>query len=723
MVQADILDVILRIQNLRRFQAGMRAAARDVRGVGAASRQAAIGQNKLAASSRAMLVAGKAARWGAAGLVLMAAESYKLSVNYEATMTRIATMTGTGRAEVDALKQSILDLAPATGHSPQELAEALYHIEAVGFRGAKALEAVKAAADGAAIGGSDLEATATALGAALRVDMKGAAHDARGAMAQLNAIAGAGNMSLQNLVHALGTGILPASKAAGLSLTNVGAALALLTDEGYPASSGAAQLGTALHFLYAPTNKARDALADLGLTQDDLVTAMNGPDGLMGALQLLETHLQSFSGGDRSKYLEQLGNILPGGRGRVLILLMNQLENYRMKIAQVEGTSKKFESNLVETHKTAKYRLHAAWGGLQKDLIELADTYRGPATSALVFGIGVLSVLANVLEGIPDSINWIKEAWEDIPGPLQVVIELVAILTAEFIAWKLAMIGWSIATGIAAAVMGALETAILGVMIAMDFLMANPLVLALALLIAVIILVVTHWKWFKNAALDAWHWIKQAGIDTAHWISRAWHNTLNWLKNAWRDTKDWIVNAANDVIDWFRENWDTLIMIIGGPFGFVVVQIVKHWKQIKRGARNAAHFVAETWEHAFNRIKRAADDTKDFLLHYTPLGITNRAMKMLHLPHFGGNAQGTQGWAGGPTVVGERGPELINLPQGASVIPTGQSYFEPRRHVPNPAPAGGSPKRVPEEHIHLHIDGREVTKVVNRRNADRKARK
>lgn len=35
----------------------------------------------------------------------------------------------------------------------------------------------------------------------------------------------------------------------------------------------------------------------------------------------------------------------------------------------------------------------------------------------------------------------------------------------------------------------------------------------------------------------------------------------------------------------------------------------------------------------------------------------------------GGNAEGTDNWRGGPTWVGEKGPELINLPRGAQVIP------------------------------------------------------
>lgn len=45
------------------------------------------------------------------------------------------------------------------------------------------------------------------------------------------------------------------------------------------------------------------------------------------------------------------------------------------------------------------------------------------------------------------------------------------------------------------------------------------------------------------------------------------------------------------------------------------------------------------------------------------------SMGGIPFPIIGGNAAGTDNWRGGPTWVGERGPEIINLPRGAQVIP------------------------------------------------------
>ena len=46
---------------------------------------------------------------------------------------------------------------------------------------------------------------------------------------------------------------------------------------------------------------------------------------------------------------------------------------------------------------------------------------------------------------------------------------------------------------------------------------------------------------------------------------------------------------------------------------------------------------------------------------------------------FGRNAEGTDFWTGGPTWVGERGPELLDLPRGSRVIESARSMDMVRR--------------------------------------------
>lgn len=55
---------------------------------------------------------------------------------------------------------------------------------------------------------------------------------------------------------------------------------------------------------------------------------------------------------------------------------------------------------------------------------------------------------------------------------------------------------------------------------------------------------------------------------------------------------------------------------------------------------------------------------------------------------FGGNAAGTDYWKGGMTWVGEKGPELVNLPRGSQVIPNHKISSAPASVVVNVSMAG-----------------------------------
>jgi hypothetical protein len=69
-------------------------------------------------------------------------------------------------------------------------------------------------------------------------------------------------------------------------------------------------------------------------------------------------------------------------------------------------------------------------------------------------------------------------------------------------------------------------------------------------------------------------------------------------------------------------------------------------------------------EGKVRRLRDEINSLQDRTIHI--LTVTNKPKV---LP---GNAAGTDFWRGGPTWVGERGPEIVNLPRGAQVIPNHQ---------------------------------------------------
>src|SRR5574340_888680 len=70
-------------------------------------------------------------------------------------------------------------------------------------------------------------------------------------------IVGSGNMRMQDLADSMGTGILGTAKTFGVSLQDVGAALATLTDAGVPAVDAATRLSHTFVMMGAPTEIGR----------------------------------------------------------------------------------------------------------------------------------------------------------------------------------------------------------------------------------------------------------------------------------------------------------------------------------------------------------------------------------------------------------------------------------------------------------------------------------
>jgi len=79
------------------------------------------------------------------------------------------------------------------------------------------------------------------------------------------------------------------------------------------------------------------------------------------------------------------------------------------------------------------------------------------------------------------------------------------------------------------------------------------------------------------------------------------------------------------------------------------------------------------------------------------------------LPSPGKNAMGTDSWGGGLSWVGERGPELVNLPKGAGVIPTHEIRNAMRAPSLNGASAGSGAVQIT---THVHANDAVLTSTV-----------
>lgn len=330
-----------------------------------------------------------------------AAAAVKAGADFDAAMELIHTQAGASQKSVNLLKGEVIDLAKNSAFGPTDLANALFRLEGAGLRGSNAMKALKASSDLAAVGNANVEDTAKTLAQVWASGIKGAG-DFTSIVSEVNTTVGTGDLRLSQLIDALGTGLPGAARLAGLNFKDISGALAVFGDNTNNVSGWAAQLATSLHFLTDPTTKARGALKELGLSQSDLVDDLHKPDGLYVALGQLKDRLERMPGGIQGPKAQNiLGDILPGGRGRVLEVLITQLDRYKHKLDEQGASQSKFSDAVKKTQDTTAFQIKKDWASIQADAVQLGQTL-GPDFLKIFGGIaGEADKIATAFEKLP----------------------------------------------------------------------------------------------------------------------------------------------------------------------------------------------------------------------------------------------------------------------------------------------------------------------------------
>jgi TP901 family phage tail tape measure protein len=336
-----------------------------------------------APAEKSLGVLGKAAVIGAAGLATLAVATGVMASHFNNDMLKIQTQAGGTAKDVKVLSGAVLTMKNAQ-QGPDQLAESLYHLKSIGLDNADAMKDLRSASDLASVGSANLEATTNALGGAWRSGIKGAETFAKSA-ATVNAIIGAGNMRMEDFVAAIGTGILPAARTFGVSLSSIGSALALMTDEGIPATDAATRLKMSLSLLAAPSKVASKQLALIHLTGLQLANMMRSPAGLVGAIGLLKQHLDA-SGLSLSEQAILLSHAFGGGRSSSAILTM--INNYDVLVKkqdQINNSLGKFPAAVAAQRATVSAQFKILQTTVEQVGIRIGEVLIPPMTKFVSF--------------------------------------------------------------------------------------------------------------------------------------------------------------------------------------------------------------------------------------------------------------------------------------------------------------------------------------------------
>lgn len=200
---------------------------------------------------------------------------------YNTAMAKVAAMTGVTDQQFMMMNKRLLEMSGTLKQGPEELARGLYFIASAGFRGVEALKLLDQAAKAAAASGADLEVSADALVSIMNAYGLGA-DKAVYASDILTKTVAYGKVEFQDLAKAIGP-VSTISRVAGISLEEMGAALAMLTSRGLSARRATNTLWSTLRALTKPTEQQWKMIRAMGLKDfkpEDVKT-----DGLIKTLE------------------------------------------------------------------------------------------------------------------------------------------------------------------------------------------------------------------------------------------------------------------------------------------------------------------------------------------------------------------------------------------------------------------------------------------------------
>lgn len=270
---------------------------------------------------------------------------------------------------------------------------------------------------------------------------------------------------------------------------------------------------------------------------------------------------------------------------------------------------------------------------------------------------------------------------------------------------------WTVVTKAAA-----VATRLLGVAIRFATGPIGLIIIGVTLLVAALVWFFTKTTLGQKIVADVWRGIQIAVRAVVDWfLGTALPAILNFVNNvqtvfstartlltlAWQGIKDAIWSVVSAVVQFVSDHWRLLLGILTGPIGLAVVFVLTHFDQIKAAAGalwdkvkdlagklkdfaentlrsvigGAIQFGVDRFNAIKDTIQNLIDKVRSVIDWFGRMGD-----KIRNLPGIGGvidtvssiipgRAAGGPIYAGQPTLVGERGPEII-LPQAdGEVIP------------------------------------------------------
>ena len=595
--------------------------------------------------------------------------SVKMAADFQTATNQLVTSAGETASNLGMIRKGLLDMAGQVGVSATELAKGMYQVESAGFHGARGLDVMKAAAQGAKAEGAQMETVAGALTTVLNNYGKDIQENAVKGTNFLVATVSLGKTRMEDFSSSI-SNVLPVAKSAGIGLAEVGGAMATMTAQGISSDQAATYLRQTIVKLADQTPKAKNEMKALGLESIDVAGHL-GERGLAGTLQLMTDAIAKHLGpgglvmldslkkaGQNAEMFQATLTNLPPAAQTYIGALTTMVGGQKTMMGALSLTGDHMKTFTDDTAKISKEmarsgahvngfalvqtsfnqqlsRVKASLGAIAiemgTNLLPAVTAVAGFVADKLLPALKVLGdVISVVFKGLRDGLGYILDKLGGV-GLFATVIGTMALALAAVFT---AQVAYNVALGIGTILQGAFNA----------IMALNPIVLvavALAGLVAGVLYAYKHFKGFHDmvdmlwqkmqqlahlvagAFVTSWHAVGDAlravatfaermWKDVTGFAVRMWHDVTGFTERMWHDVTgffqkmyDGIVKIARDIGTFLHEHWRLLLAIVTAGTGLIYIVVQDHWKAI-------SGFFARIYHDVTDWVSRMWHDVSGF---------------------------------------------------------------------------------------------------------------
>jgi TP901 family phage tail tape measure protein len=474
----------------------------------------------------------------------------KTSMDFESQISRVGAIAGTTAEELDALRDSALELGASTSKSASEVAQGQEALAALGFTANEIIGAMPGVIAAAEASGSDMAQTAEVMASTLNIfGMEASkATDVADILAKVANVSAASLTDMQYAIKYAG----PPAAALGVSLEELSASIGIMTNAGMGGEQAGTTMRAALLSLLNPSEENSKLMKKLGIA----VTDASG--NFVGISPLIKNLSESMSGMTETQKAATLASIVGTESVSGMLSLM------AAGPAEIDAMSESLRNSAGASAEAA---------AKMKDNLKGALDELGGSFETLMITIG--TALTPIVLKLAGAVQWLLDKFNALPDYMQTTLAILAALTALFllvvgpILILVAMIP-AITAGFAAiaTAVGTTAGALAGVIGIVIGVVAALVAIGIGLVVAY-----NKVEWFRNMVDAAWAWIKTAwntALDFIVGISKSVMSAVaSFICDRLKDIKAWWSENGQAIMELAKSAWSVIKGIIQTYMGYI----------------------------------------------------------------------------------------------------------------------------------------------------------